>query len=236
MKKHIIYVSLLLLTGFSSAQAASSLQFNCTKANFSNTATSQIQNDTLTMSFFIEEQGTNLETIQRKNMAQLNETMKNLKIKGLEVGLLGQQVYPTYNQNGRVISQWNYRSNFYVKSTDFSLINAALPDLLKLYKIENTTYSASTKLRASVMEDLKKSALKAVLQDAQRTADLIGVQKISVQEFNFSPEFSEIMPSPMVRMSAMAEKATMVSADSAGDSLVRYTVSSTVGFNCREKD
>lgn len=237
MKKQIISaIALLGLTICTYAQSAPGLQFNCTKATFSNTATSQVQNDTLTMTFFTEEQGSNLEPIQRKNMTQLNETMKNLKAKGLEVGLIGQQVFPTYNQNGRVISLWNYRANFYVKSTDFTLMNAALPELLKLYKIENTSYSASSKLRASVTEELKKSALKAVLQEAQKTAELIGAQKISVHEFNFSPEFSDNMPAPMVRMSAMAEKSTMISADGAGDSHVRYTVSSTVGFNCKDKE
>lgn len=162
-----------------------------------------VNNDTLTVVLFTEEQDTDPAKLASRITATLNKGLetarKNNSIKVASGNRVSQPVYDEKRQN---IVAWRERGEIRLEGTDFAQVSTVTGNLLGDLSLDSMTFSLSPDSRATTEDSLIKAAIDAFKRRADIATQSLGGEGYRIVQLNLNTQF--MSPRPYMRASSMA--------------------------------
>lgn len=232
--KTVLTVALLA----AAALPAMAEPLNYNVVEFSESASSEVPRDTMTVRLNVQAEGSDRATVNREFVRKFNSL--NYKISSnrqFKSELLGRNAYPNYQyKNGkRTQIGWLESADVKVESTDFTALNRLIAEAQNEANVEQTYFSVSKKKREEVVDSVSKAALLRFKDRASTLAKTLGFSGYKIVKLNLgqlgnrSVEYAAPQAG-MLRMAKVSEGAggEAIEAPNPGTESIGITVNGTV--------
>lgn len=199
-----------LLAGLSLGTPALAESLNYNQISLRAEVQQAVNNDTLTVTLFTEEQDTDPAKLAERITKKLN--------KGLETARANQQIkvasgnrysQPVYNEKREKIIAWRERGEIRIEGTDFAQVSAVTGELLGDLNLDSMQFSLSSASRSKTEDELIGQAIEAFKKRAKIATQGIGGNDYKIVQLNLNTQYMQ--PRAYLRANKMA-----MAADSAG--------------------
>lgn len=193
-----------LLTGLtlSAPVLADSLNYN--QISLRAEVQQSVNNDTLTVTLFTEEQDADPAKLAKRITATLNQ--------GLETARANQQIkvasgnrysQPVYDEKREKIVAWRERGEIRLEGTDFAQVSAVTGELLGKLNLDSMQFSLSSASRAKTEDELIQQAIEAFKKRAKIATQTLGGSDYKIVQLNLNTQYMQPRPY-LMRASKMA--------------------------------
>ncbi|MFA5677271.1 MAG: SIMPL domain-containing protein [Pseudomonas sp.] len=170
-----------------------------------------VNNDTLTVTLFTEDQDTDPAKLANRITTRLNQGLETArKNSNIRVSSGNRYSQPVYDEKRKNILAWRERGEIRMEGTDFAAISSTMAGLLGELNLGSMQFSLSPASRSSTENDLIKRAIGAFRQRADIATQGLGGNGYRIVQLNLNTQF--MTPRPYMqsgRMMAMAADAEM---------------------------
>lgn len=218
-----------LLAGAASAQT---LPPPAGVLNLTTTATAEVPNDLMSVTFTVTRDGGDAQSVQTQVKAALEtalaEARRAAKPGQVDVQTGQFSLQPRYGRNGTSIAGWQGSAELQVSGRDMTAI-AQLAGRISSMTIARVGYGLSREAREKVEAEVSAQAIASFRARAAAQAKLFGYADYTIREVNVSSDQQPIGAVPMLRrgVEAMAADAAPLPTE-AGRGLVSASVSGSV--------
>ena len=227
MRHFIFFTTLLLAAGLTHAQTAPAIaDVKGTKVSFDARATTEVDNDMMRATLFVEMEDTDATRLADKVNRATNDALKLARgFTGLRVKTSAYSTYPVIDKE-RIV-RWRSRSEISLEGEEFRRMAEAIGKLQALMQLGGVEFSVSPAARAKAEETLTQSAIAEFLRKAEQVAKGFKGSGFNVLEATVSADSGFIPPRPMM-MKSMAAEAVSAPDLQGGTSRVTVTVNGTI--------
>lgn len=221
-------LSLVLMTLFvvSNVFADDDLHYN--QISLEASASADVENDTMIVSVFAQEEGTNTEKLSDKVNKKINEALMTLKQhKAIKVETESYSTTPVYNKN-QVVS-WRVKQSIRLESKDMKLMSEVIGALQQQLKLSQISFDVSREKSEQETELLIDQALLAYDKRAIQIANTLKSGSYKIVNMNVSTA-SNSQPYRYKQSRAMMAEAMSVSTPEVakGNKTLTVRVSGTI--------
>jgi len=157
---------LLAALGLAAPAMAEELHYNV--AEFSESASVRVPNDTMSVTLRVVESGASREAVSNKVTKRVNAVLARAKAnRAFEVESGSRSVYPEYDEKRVGIKGWTDSADIYVKSTDFAALSKLVADSQQDAMLGDVSFSVSPKKYAAAVDEASEQALRSFRTRAQ---------------------------------------------------------------------
>lgn len=172
-----------------------------------------VNNDTLTVTLFTEEQDTDPAKLANRITATLNQVLETArKNSNLKVSSGNRYSQPVYDEKRQNIVAWRERGEIRLEGSDFAQVSSTTGDLLGALSLDSMQFSLSPANRSKTEDGLIKQAIEAFRNRADIATESLGGNGYKIVHLNLNTQF--MSPRPYLRSNkvmAMAADAEMAS-------------------------
>lgn len=172
-----------------------------------------VNNDTLTVTLFTEEQDTDPAKLANRITATLNQGLETArKNSNLKVSSGNRYSQPVYDGKRQNIVAWRERGEIRLEGSDFAQVSSTTGDLLGALSLDSMQFSLSPANRSKTEDSLIKQAIEAFRNRADIATESLGGNGYKIVHLNLNTQF--MSPRPYLRSNkvmAMAADAEMAS-------------------------
>ncbi len=203
--RNIIIVSCLL---FSPLLRAESLNYNV--VSLSTTVQESVQNDTMQVTFSIEEQGHDRVTVSNAVTERSNRVLQYLRgKKSLNSQLSARHAYPSYiDNNPKNGTIWHDSIHINVDSKNIDELSQAIAQVQKDAAVSQLTFTVSNKRQNEINERLLTRAIEQFRNKAKTITKAMGGSNYKIINMDIN-ENGRVMTHAATRMLKSAESAMM---------------------------
>ena len=225
---------LLAALGLAAPAMAEELHYNV--AEFSESASVRVPNDTMSVTLRVVESGASREAVSNKVTKRVNAVLARAKAnRAFEVESGSRSVYPEYDEKRKGIKGWTDSADIYVKSADFAALSKLVADSQQDAMLGGVSFSVSPKKHAAV-DAASEQALHSFRTRAQKVSRTLGFANYKIVRVELHQSFENgeegMAAAPMMAesfaRSAKAMDAAMPMDLDAGVRTVRQTVRGSV--------
>ena len=202
---------LSLLAGLTCAGPVLADSLNYNQVSLRAEVQQSVNNDTLTVTLFTEDQDNDPAKLANRITTRLNQGLetarKNSKIR---VSSGNRYSQPVYDEKRKNILAWRERGEIRLEGTDFAAISSTMGELLGELNLGGMQFSLSPASRSATEDELLKRAIEAFRQRADIATQGLGGNGYRIVQLNLNTQF--MTPRPYMqsgRMLAMAADAEM---------------------------
>lgn len=170
-----------------------------------------VNNDTLTVTLFAEDQDSDPAKLANRITTRLNQGLETArKNSNIRVSSGNRYSQPVYDEKHKNILAWRERGEIRLEGTDFAAISSTMGDLLGDLSLGGMQFSLSPDSRSATEDELIKRAIEAFRQRADIATQGLGGSGYRIVQLNLNTQF--MTPRPYMqsgRMMAMAADAEM---------------------------
>lgn len=226
---------LLAVLGLAAPAMAEELHYNV--AEFSESASVRVPNDTMSVTLRVVESGASREAVSNKVTKRVNAVLARAKgNRAFEVESGSRSVYPEYDEKRKGIKGWTDSADIYVKSTDFAALSKLVADSQQDAMLGDVSFSVSPKKYAAAVDAASEQALRSFRTRALNVSKTLGFSNYKIVRVELHQSFENgdegVAAAPMMAesfaRSAKAMDAAMPMDLDAGVRTVRQTVRGSV--------
>lgn len=162
-----------------------------------------VNNDTLTVVLFTEEQDTDPAKLANRITATLNKGLETARQnKSIKVSSGSRSSQPVYDEKRQNIVAWRERGEIRLEGTDFAQVSTVTGDLLGDLNLDSMSFSLSPSSRTATEDSLIKEAIEAFRQRADIATQGLGGNGYKIVQLNLNTQF--MSPRPYMRANSMA--------------------------------
>ena len=142
---------LLAAAALAAPAMAEELHYNV--AEFSESASVRVPNDTMSVTLRVVESGASREAVSNKVTKRVNAVLARAKAnRAFEVESGSRSVYPEYDEKRKGIKGWTDSADIYVKSADFAALSKLVADSQQDAMLGGVSFSVSPKKHAAAVD------------------------------------------------------------------------------------
>lgn len=165
-----------------------------------------VNNDTLTVVLFTEEQDTDPAKLANRVTETLNKGLETARQnKNIKVASGNRVSQPVYDEKRQNIVAWRERGEIRLEGTDFAQVSTVTGDLLGELSLDSMSFSLSPSSRSTTEDSLIKEAIDAFKRRADIATQGLGGNSYKIVQLNLNTQF--MSPRPYMRASNMAMSA-----------------------------
>ncbi len=158
-----------------------------------------VNNDTLTVILYAEEQHADPTRLAERITQRLNEGLERARaVEGVQVSSGNRRSHPVYDDKNS-ITGWRERAEIRLESNDFAALATLTGDLLKGLSLSGMQFSLSPEARQSSEEELIGDAIDAFRQRASLVTEKLGGSDYKIVNLNLHTQ----SPGPIYPRNAM---------------------------------
>ena len=165
-----------------------------------------VNNDTLTVTLFTEDQDTDPAKLANRITTRLNKGLEIARRNtGIKVSSGNRSTQPVYDEKRENIIAWRERGEIRLEGTDFASLSGTMGELLGDLALGSMQFSLSADSRSATEDELIKRAIAAFRQRADIATESLGGSDYRIVHLNLNTQF--MTPRPYMqsgRMMAMA--------------------------------
>ena len=223
MKRFNSYLfAVILLTSYSVHAHESVKSYN--QISLEATASADVDNDTMIVSLYAQEEGPKAATLSNKVNEKVNWALQKIKQhKDVKVETESYSTNPVYNKNQ--IVAWRVKQSLRLESTNMPLMSEVLGDLQQRLKLGGISFDVSRDKREQETRSLIDQALSAYNKRATQIANKLQSNSYKIVTMHVSTSTNPVQP----RYRMMAEASSVVSPKlEAGDKTLSVRVNGTI--------
>lgn len=170
-----------------------------------------VNNDTLTVTLFTEDQDSDPAKLANRITTTLNQGLETArKNANIRVSSGNRHSQPVYDEKRKNIIAWRERGEIRLEGTDFAEISTTMGNLLGDLSLGGMQFSLSPDSRTATEDKLIKQAIEAFRQRADIATEGLGGNGYRIVQLNLNTQF--MTPRPYMesnRMMAMSADAQM---------------------------
>lgn len=206
------FLTLPLLAGlaFSGHALADTLNYN--QVSLRAEVQQSVNNDTLTVTLFVEDQDADAAKLANRITTRLNQGLETArKNSNIRVSSGNRHSQPVYDEKRENIIAWRERGEIRLEGTDFASISGTMGELLGNLNLGSMQFSLSPASRSATEDELIKRAIAAFRQRADIATQSLGGEGYRVVHLNLNTQFMSPRPyaasARMLSVSADAQQA-----------------------------
>ncbi len=161
-----------------------------------------VNNDTLTVTLFTEDQDNDPAKLANRITTRLNQALETArKSTGIRVSSGNRYSQPVYDEKQENILAWRERGEIRLEGTDFAEISSTMSNLLGDLSLGGMQFSLSPANRNSTEDELIKQAIEAFRQRADIATKGLGGDDYRIVQLNLNTQF--MTPRPYMQSSRM---------------------------------
>lgn len=170
-----------------------------------------VNNDTLTVTLFTEDQDSDPAKLANRITTRLNQGLETARQdSNVRVSSGNRYSQPVYDEKRKNILAWRERAELRLQGTDFAAISRTMGNLLGDLSLGGMQFSLSADARSSTEDELIKRAIEAFRSRADIATAGLGGNGYRIVQLNLNTQF--MTPRPYMqsgRMMALAADAEM---------------------------
>lgn len=199
-----------LLAGMTLSAPALAESLNYNQISLRAEVQQSVNNDTLTVTLFTQEQDTDPAKLAKRITATLNQGLETARSnKQIKVASGNRSSQPVYDEKRENIIAWRERGEIQLKGTDFAQVSAVTGELLNDLNLDSMTFSLSSDSRSKTEDQLIQQAIEAFQKRAKIATQTLGGSDYKIVQLNLNTQYRQ--PRPYLRTNKMA-----MAADSSG--------------------
>ena len=164
---------LLATLGLAAPAMSEELHYNV--AEFSESASVRVPNDTMSVTLRVVESGASREAVSNKVTKRVNAVLARAKAnRAFEVESGSRSVYPEYDEKRKGIKGWTDSADIYVKSADFAALSKLVADSQQDAMLGDVSFSVSPKKHAAAVDAASEQALHSFRTRALNVSKTLG--------------------------------------------------------------
>ena len=171
----------------------------------------KVNNDTLTVTLFAEDQDSDPAKLANRITTRLNQGLETARSNNaIRVSSGNRHTQPVYDEKRKNIIAWRERGEIRLEGTDFAAISSTMGELLGNLSLGGMHFSLSAASRSATENELMERAIEAFQQRADIATRSLGGNGYRIVNLNLNTQF--MTPRPYMqsgRMMAMAADAEM---------------------------
>ncbi|PRB84315.1 SIMPL domain-containing protein [Pseudomonas sp. MYb185] len=172
-----------------------------------------VNNDTLTVTLFTEEQDTDPAKLANRITATLNKGLETARQNSsVKVSSGNRYSQPVYDEKRQNIVAWRERGEIRLEGTDFAQVSSVTGELLGALSLESMQFSLSPSSRSQTEDGLIKQAIEAFRSRADIATQGLGGNGYRIVQLNLNTQFMQPRPylrsNKVMAMAADMEMAT----------------------------
>lgn len=226
---------LLAILGLAAPAMAEELHYNV--AEFSESASVRVPNDTMSVTLRVVESGASREAVSNQVTKRVNAVLARAKgNRAFEVESGSRSVYPEYDEKRTRIKGWTDSADIYVKSTDFAALSKLVADSQQDAMLGGVSFSVSPKKHAAAVDVASEQALRSFRTRALNVSKTLGFSNYKIVRVELHQSFENgdegmaaapMMAASFARSAKAMDEAMPMDLD-AGVRTVRQTVRGSV--------
>lgn len=161
-----------------------------------------VNNDTLTVVLFTEEQDTDPAKLANRITTTLNKGLETARQnKSIKVSSGNRSSQPVYDEKHQNIVAWREHGEIRLEGTDFAQVSIVTGDLLGDLNLGSMSFSLSPSSRTATEDSLIKEAIEAFKRRADIATRGLGGNGYKIVQLNLNTQF--MSPRPYMRANSM---------------------------------
>ena len=179
---------LLAALGLAASAMAEELHYNV--AEFSESASVRVPNDTMSVTLRVVESGASREAVSNKVTKRVNAVLARAKAnRAFEVESGSRSVYPEYDEKRKGIKGWTDSADIFVKSTDFAALSKLVADNQQDTMLGGVSFSVSPKKYAAAVNEASEQALRSFRARALNVSKALGFADYKIVRVELNQSF-----------------------------------------------
>lgn len=225
------FLMLPLLAGLTFAGHALADPLNYNQVSLRAEVQQSVNNDTLTVTLFVEDQDSDPAKLANRITTRLNQGLEAArKNSSIRVSSGNRYSQPVYDEKRKNVIAWRERGEISLSGSDFAAISGTMAQLLGNLSLGGMQFSLSPATRSTTEDELIKRAIEAFRQRADIATQGLGGNTYRIVHLNINTQF--MTPRPYMqsgRMMAMAADAEMAApAVEGGEADVQVSADGTI--------
>lgn len=206
------FMLLPLLAGLTFAGHSLADPLNYNQVSLRAEVQQSVNNDTLTVTLFTEEQDADPAKLANRITARLNQGLETArKNSNIRVSSGNRYSQPVYDEKRKNVLAWRERGEITLEGTDFAAISSTMSSLLGDLSLGGMQFGLSPATRGTTEDELIKQAIEAFRQRADIATQGLGGNSYRIVQLNLNTQFMTPRPymqsGRMMAMPAVAEMA-----------------------------
>lgn len=226
------YASFLLLPLLVAPAFAEPLNYNV--VSFSESASTIIANDLMSVTLIISEEGADRQAVNNAVTRRLNAVNARIAAhRQFKSELTNRYTQPNYNKN-KIVS-WRDQATIQLESKDFPALNKLIADSQKEATLDNLSFSISPEKRSETINELSKKALQNFQTRAKVISQTLGFSNYKIVNIHLNSDFRTYGAPPVMPMAAKAaairtteDYTPEMTTDSTGSQEISQTVNGSI--------
>lgn len=226
-------ISLLLCTAFCLAPGiaySDDASLNYNQIELDARAQQQVDNDTMLVSLFAQEEGSAAGDAGNRVNEKINAALKYLKAyPAIKVETESYSTTPIYNKSQLI--GWRVKQSILLESRQLTLMSDVIGALQKTLKLSGIEFEVSQEKREQVTKQLIDEALSAYQERAEQVTKKLGGHGYKIVKLNISTSGADIQPRRNLGRAMFAESAMAANVPpqmASGESQLTVTVRGTI--------
>ena len=225
------FLMLPLLAGLTFTGHAMAAPLNYHQVSLRAEVQQSVNNDTLTVTLFVEDQDTDAAKLANRITTRLNQGLETArKNSNIRVSSGNRYSQPVYDEKRTEIQAWRERGEIRLEGTDFASISGTMADLLGTLNLGSMQFSLSPASRSATEDELIKRAIDAFRQRADIATQGLGGNGYRVVQLNLNTQFMSPRPYALsaARMSVAADAQMAAPAVEGGEADVQVSADGVI--------
>lgn len=207
------FLILPLLAGLAFTGQALADTLNYNQVSLRAQVQQSVNNDTLTVTLFTEDQDSDPAKLANRITTRLNQGLETARQNAnIRVSSGNRHSQPVYDEKRENIIAWRERGEIRLEGTDFAEISGTMTTLLGDLSLGGMQFSLSPESRSSTEDELIEQAIQAFRQRAAIATKGLGGEDYRIVQLNLNTQFMTPRPymqsNRMMAVSADAQMAT----------------------------
>ena len=188
-----LMLPLLAGLGLSGHTLADTLNYN--QVSLRAEVQQSVNNDTLTVTLFVEDQDADAAKLANRITTRLNQGLETArKNSDIRVSSGNRYSQPIYDEKSKNIQAWRERGEIRLEGTDFASSSGTMGELLGNLNLGSMQFSLSPAGRSATEDELIKRAIAAFRQRADIATQSLGGEGYRVVQLNLNTQFMSPRP------------------------------------------
>lgn len=203
------FLLLPLLAGLTFAGHTQAEPLNYNQVSLRAEVQQSVNNDTLTVTLFVEDQDTDPAKLANRITTKLNQGLEAArKNTTIRVSSGNRYSQPVYDEKRKNVIAWRERGEISLSGTDFAAISSTMAELLGNLSLGGMQFSLSPATRSATEDELIKRAIEAFRQRADIATQGLGGNAYRIVQLNLNTQFMTPRPyAASARMMSVAAEA-----------------------------
>lgn len=227
MKKSFLILPLL----FAAPAFAEPLNYNV--VSFTESAAATVDNDTMSVTFAVEESGKERQAVSREVTRRFNALSARVAAdKTFKAAAGNRSARPAYDDKGR-ITGWHDTAYLNVESKDFQALSRLIAISRNDAAVRNTAFSVSPQKRHETVNRLSKQALQNFRSRAEFISNTLGFKGYKIVSIQINSDFRSTENTPVMMKAARsaayhADAEAQTNTENPGSEEIVQTVSGSI--------